>query len=292
MQESKAKQQHPAPEVSTLEFRNGLYQGQAIHSKPQGIGLFLDDLMRFYCSAWHDGMLHGPTVVFSGHGKYLYGDWQQGQPHGFNVFRSGDIVLLGHYQQGELAGEFLVIFEQQNLLVVVSRSSPDTYSIRSKYEFHSEEDIRKVSQTLSFSATVPQYYFSLIKFLKMSYLEENLPIRLTFDNASYKFGFDGGLSVNFNDDNYILKVGVMNERWDLIGLGATYTPSVSEEGNFSSKATIKYKSRRPNTELQNLLKTEHRRSIHFVNDYCDYDGVVLIQVLDELLRQNIINKIA
>jgi hypothetical protein len=95
--------------------------------------------MRFYVSDWKHGQLSGRTFIFSGHGKYLYGQWQDGLPHGFNIFRSGDIVLLGNFHSGELIGEFIVVFERQNLLAVVTRdSSIGGYSIKNKFEFLSE----------------------------------------------------------------------------------------------------------------------------------------------------------
>ena len=39
-------------ELLTLEFRNGLYQGRTANSEPKGIGILLDDFMRFYVSEW------------------------------------------------------------------------------------------------------------------------------------------------------------------------------------------------------------------------------------------------
>lgn len=197
-------------------------------SQPQGIGLFLDDFMRFYVSEWQDGQLHGRTVIFSGHGKYLYGQWREGLPHGFNIFRSGDIVLLGHFNAGELSGEFIVVFERQNMLAVVSRGRED-YIIKSKFEFLSEEDIKKVSETLSFSGSVPHDYFSLIKFVKMSFIEERLPIRLAFDDGGYRFGFDNGLAICFDDDNFVKRVGWMNGRAELTGLGGCFTATATNE---------------------------------------------------------------
>lgn len=42
-----------------------------------------------------------------------------GKPHGFNVFRSGDTVLLGTYDSGQLKGRFLIIFERQSFVTIV-----------------------------------------------------------------------------------------------------------------------------------------------------------------------------
>ena len=80
---------------------------------------------------------------------------------------------------------------------------------------------------MSFSASVPRDYFSMIKFLKMSFIEEHLPLRLVFDGSHYRFGFDRGLAICFNDDNFIGRVGFMNERAELTGLGGVFTNSTN-----------------------------------------------------------------
>jgi hypothetical protein len=85
-----------------------------------------------------------------------------------------------------------------------------------------EDDIKKVSETLSFTTSVPRDFFSMIKFIKMSFMEENVPLRFVFDEVEYRFGFNLGLSVCFNDDNFINRVGWMNDKGELTGLGAMY----------------------------------------------------------------------
>lgn len=52
----------------------------------------------------------------------------------------------------------------------------------------------------------------MMKFIKMSFIEEHVPLRLVFDGSKYRFGFDNGLAICFNDDNFIGRVGEMNER--------------------------------------------------------------------------------
>lgn len=67
----------------------------------QGLGMFMNDDLVLYTSFWKDSKLHNQTAILIGHAKYLYGKWEEGIPQGFNVFRSGDTVLLAEFQGGE-----------------------------------------------------------------------------------------------------------------------------------------------------------------------------------------------
>lgn len=89
-----------APTVETVEYRNALYQGSVREMQPHGIGLLLDDYMRFYASEWNHGQLSGRSLVYCTHSSYIYGMWREGKPNGFNVMRSGDIVLLASLSNG------------------------------------------------------------------------------------------------------------------------------------------------------------------------------------------------
>lgn len=84
------------------------------------MGLFFDDDSALYSSIWNAGVPNGRTAVFISQAKYFYGEWQMGKPHGFNVLRSGDTVLLGSYMNGNLVGRFMIIFEKQNFVTIVS----------------------------------------------------------------------------------------------------------------------------------------------------------------------------
>lgn len=86
--------------VETVEYRNALYQGPVLDMQPHGIGLLLDDYMRFYASEWNHGQLSGRTLIYCTHSNYIYGIWREGKPNGFNVMRSGDIVLLASLTNG------------------------------------------------------------------------------------------------------------------------------------------------------------------------------------------------
>lgn len=83
--------------VRFLEFRNGLYQGEVKNEQPNGKGILLDDYMRLYVSEWHNSQMNGRSIIFNSHSKYMYGLWQSGLPNGFIIYRSGDIVILGHF---------------------------------------------------------------------------------------------------------------------------------------------------------------------------------------------------
>lgn len=72
--------------------------------------MFMNDDLMLHCSFWKNSLLNSHTTVFIGHAKYIYGEWENGLPQGFNVFRSGETVLLADFQQGKILGQFAVIF--------------------------------------------------------------------------------------------------------------------------------------------------------------------------------------
>ena len=79
-----------------VDYRNAKYQGEMSKSgERQGQGILIDDDLSFYASQWKDGKLNDSTVIYINHGKYIYGLWKNNQPHGLNVFRIGDTVILG-----------------------------------------------------------------------------------------------------------------------------------------------------------------------------------------------------
>lgn len=93
-----------------IDYRNARYQGQVDNLEPHGTGIALSEQMHFILSNWKNGVVDGKSLAFYGHGKYMYGDWAKGSPHGFNIYRCGDTVLFGHYTNGTITGQFLVIF--------------------------------------------------------------------------------------------------------------------------------------------------------------------------------------
>ena len=88
----------------------------------------MDDDMVLHCSSWNAAQLNNQTAILISHGKYVYGEWKSGLPHGFNVFRSGDTVLLGNFSDGKLNGQFIVIFERQNF-VLMAYPSDNSFTI-------------------------------------------------------------------------------------------------------------------------------------------------------------------
>lgn len=81
-----------------VDYLNGKYQGSLTSNHQRhGLGVFIDDDLIFYISHWKHNQLHGPTLIYLTHGKYIYGEWKYNQPHGINVYRSGDTVLLAKF---------------------------------------------------------------------------------------------------------------------------------------------------------------------------------------------------
>lgn len=96
--------------MELLDYRNGKYQGGLSGQLRQGVGIFIDDDLAFHLSHWKHGQLDGPTLLYLSHGKYLYGLWKNDLPHGLNVFRCADTVLVGAFKEGTPTGRCLVVF--------------------------------------------------------------------------------------------------------------------------------------------------------------------------------------
>ena len=103
----------------TIELRNAIYQGEKLEFQFEGLGMLMNDDLILYTSFWKGSKLNSHTAILIGHSKYMYGKWENGLPQGFNVFRSGDTVLLGEFQQGKILGQFAVIFERQGFVAVL-----------------------------------------------------------------------------------------------------------------------------------------------------------------------------
>jgi hypothetical protein len=82
-----------------IDYRNAKYQGAATSldntDVRHGYGILIDDDMSFYTSQWAANKLNKNTMIYISHGKYIYGKWKDNEPHGLNVFRIGDTVILG-----------------------------------------------------------------------------------------------------------------------------------------------------------------------------------------------------
>lgn len=94
-----------------IDYRNARFQGFTnSHSVRNGFGILIDDDLSFYASNWKDGKLNDDTVIYISHGKYIYGQWHENEPHGLNVFRIGDTVVLGEFDNGDLIRKAIIIF--------------------------------------------------------------------------------------------------------------------------------------------------------------------------------------
>lgn len=98
--------------------------------------------------------MNSHTAIIISHAKYIYGEWKDGVPDGFNVFRTGENVVLAMFERGEVVGEFIVIFERQGYVIVgVNERGVEgerEMSVVEKREFKNEVQLKKIiSSTLT-----------------------------------------------------------------------------------------------------------------------------------------------
>jgi hypothetical protein len=106
--------------IKSVDYRNARYQGMlhAKSSKRDGVGIVMDDDLNFYCSEWRQGCMHGCSFLLSSDGSLLYGEWQEGQPSGLNVFRNQEHVLFANYNQGNPHKEAIAIRDNLSRITI------------------------------------------------------------------------------------------------------------------------------------------------------------------------------
>ena len=112
-----------------IDYRNAKYQGEVVKGRRSGLGILIDDDLSFYASHWKDGKLNDSTLVYISHGKYIYGQWKNNEPHGLNVFRIGDTVILGEFNNGDLINRILVIFERVNFIAILEKLNSNDWTV-------------------------------------------------------------------------------------------------------------------------------------------------------------------
>jgi hypothetical protein len=102
-------------------------------------------------------------MIYITHGKYLYGTWMDNQPHGLNVFRVGEAVLLGQFEMGKLTGKVIVIFERLGFLAIVMERSGDEWLINDRKVLRDHKELVPYIQFVGIG--ISPLYFSLAKYM-------------------------------------------------------------------------------------------------------------------------------
>lgn len=191
------------------DFRNGKYQGEMnAQGQRHGLGIFIDDDLTFYISHWKQNRINGLSLIYISHGKYIYGEWKDSEPHGLTVFRSGDTVLVGQCAQGRPTGKCLVIFERFNFACVLQESG-EGWKVLSSGHLTTYNTLLQYIDLMGMP--VPDHFFSLTKFAchfsKNSAHVKTLPC---FSGCCY-FGYTNGLALVFNAANGLVSVGAHRE---------------------------------------------------------------------------------
>jgi len=189
-----------------LDYRNGKYQGPTTSNHQRhGLGIFIDDDLTFYISQWRQSKLNGPTLIYLSHGKYIYGEWKNNEPHGLNIYRSGDTVLLGKFKDGLPAEKCLMIFERENFACIINQVEGQEWIVGNSGTINSHSVLLSFISKMGIS--VPDHYFSLTKFAS-SLTHRNKAIKMfPCPNNHCYFGFVNGLGIIFNSNNGVVSVG-------------------------------------------------------------------------------------
>ena len=197
----------------------------------------------------------------------MYGDWKEGVPHGFNVFRGGEIVVLGNFKEGRTDGMFAVVFERHKF-VVVGYPKEDGFAVEWKREYEGEEELKKI--IMSSVENFGENYYSFVRYLGEKFCQgEGDGLELKYEGGKYWFGYVEGIGAVIDDFNQIERMGEMMERSGNINrLGVCWGSDLVSAGNFENEIVIKYQENmKPTRDIKKLFRIEHKRSVNFKNDY-------------------------
>lgn len=62
--------------------------------------------------------MSGLTFIYTNNGHYFYGMWKNNEPHGSNIYRNKEFILIGSYHRGSNVGSTLAITDAINHLLV------------------------------------------------------------------------------------------------------------------------------------------------------------------------------
>lgn len=261
-------------DFSTLSYRNGIYQGLfSKHSQARhGFGLaYTTDRHAFIASHWDLDEPSGPTFVFHSHAHYMYGFWESNKPQGFNCIRIGSMLAMAFYESGIIVGKLLILFEKYNLLVALEDVNGQ-WQESDKREVYLDEDFDRFAHSCGWPS-FEESWKTLIKFISAYFVnsirssEQRLKLRL-INGTNYRYGFDEGLAVVFDDDYQINSMG-MHRKAKLKSLGIRYLDNLIEEGDFSSSNQIFAFKRdgRPHDKIGKLYSHHLLQGLDFINKF-------------------------
>jgi len=90
----------------TIEYRNGIYEGQLQELRPHGKGIWRSADGALYDGDWVEGEYHGEGSYRNAKDNYYNGGWKQGRRDGMGVylFRNGD-WYQGEWKEGNMHGK-------------------------------------------------------------------------------------------------------------------------------------------------------------------------------------------
>ena len=143
-----------------------------------------------------------------GNRNYIYGIWSEGHPNGINVIRIGDNIVMCEYRNGIIINNLLIISEQHNMAAVINLqgSQDNNGGIIHKGELFCKEHLDDYISLCKFTYEVPDSYLTLVKYISEHLTTQFTKIRL-IHNSKYRFGFDNGLAILFDDEYNISSCG-------------------------------------------------------------------------------------
>ncbi|KAL4467250.1 hypothetical protein ABPG72_010057 [Tetrahymena utriculariae] len=188
------------------ELNNGVYEGDILHYRKDGIGMFIHDEGSVYFGGFFQDYFHGEGVVLFKQGGIFYGQFQRGKVNGFGCLQLNDNYAVGYFSQSMMNGRIYFF----NLSSRVWRFCE--YQSGKKIREIQEETVEDIKQLPSFLIKDQQASAKFINFL-------DLQIEQIF-----KKDINSSLSLLECEQNPKQKyVGYIDKQGNLNGLGCIFT---------------------------------------------------------------------
>ncbi|KAL4427214.1 hypothetical protein ABPG74_022301 [Tetrahymena malaccensis] len=189
-----------------FELNNGVYEGDILNYRKDGVGMFIHDEGSVYFGGFYQDNFHGEGVILFRQGGILYGQFQRGKVNGFGCLQLKETFVVGYFSQSIMNGRIYLF----NSLSKVWKFCE--YQQGKKIREIQEETVEDIKQLPSFLIKDQLTSAKFINFL-------DLQIEQIF-----KKDINSSLSLLECEQNPKQKyVGYIDKQGNLNGLGCIFT---------------------------------------------------------------------
>ncbi|EWS71056.1 hypothetical protein TTHERM_001000210 (macronuclear) [Tetrahymena thermophila SB210] len=188
------------------ELNNGVYEGDILQYRKDGIGMFIHDEGSVYFGGFYQDNFHGEGVILFKQGGIFYGQFQRGKVNGIGCLQLKESFVVGYFSQSIMNGRVYLFNSSSRVWKFCE------YQQGKKIREIQEETVEDIRQLPSFLIKDQQASAKFINFL-------DLQIEQIF-----KKDVNNSLSLLECEQNPRQKyVGYIDKQGNLNGLGCIFT---------------------------------------------------------------------